>query len=199
MLPEIATENSHSTLQKDTLCASNLGRCLGLPVANAGVQSPHSLRMPRLTSRPPSRELMTMLSTILAAFILVAITMVLHIVGLVALLMALVRRHAQAPTRFWPMTLLLIEVAWGLVLIHATEIGIWAIVLPLGGMPAGCRVGALFLGSHLRDRWLRRCRIAATMADARTHRGLDGNPDVRTVRRSVFCDRRQIDRAQVQG
>jgi hypothetical protein len=69
---------------------------------------------------------MTMLSTILAAFILVAITTVLHIVGLVALFAALVRKHDRAPTRFWPMTRLLIEVTWWLILIHATEIGVWA-------------------------------------------------------------------------
>ena len=77
-----------------------------------------------------------MLSTILAAFILVAITVVVHIVGLVTLLLALVRKHAQAPTRFWPMTMLLIEVTWWLVLIHATEIGIWALFfLWTGGLP----------------------------------------------------------------
>ena len=77
-----------------------------------------------------------MLSTILAAFVLVAITMVVHIVGLVTLLLALVRKHAHAPTRFWPMTVLLIEVTWWLVLIHATEIGIWALFfLWTGGLP----------------------------------------------------------------
>ena len=78
---------------------------------------------------PPEfcRQLLTMLSTILAALVLVAITMVLHIVGLVTLLVALVRKHTHAPTRFWPMTLLLIQVTWGLVLIHATEIGVWAL------------------------------------------------------------------------
>ena len=74
------------------------------------------------------------MSTILAAFILVAATVVLHTGGLVALLMALVRKHARAPTRFWPMTLLLIEVTWGLVLIHATEIGVWALFF----LWAGC-------------------------------------------------------------
>jgi len=75
-----------------------------------------------------------MLSTVLAAFVLVAITMLLHIVGLVALLLALVRRHAQAPTQFWPMTLLLVEVAWGLILIHATQIGLWGLFF----LWAGC-------------------------------------------------------------
>ena len=67
------------------------------------------------------------MSTILAAFILVSATVVLHTVGLVAVLMVLLAKHAWAPTRFWPMTLLLIEVAWVLVLIHAIEIGVWAL------------------------------------------------------------------------
>jgi hypothetical protein len=62
--------------------------------------------------------------------------MVVHIVGLVTLVLALVRKHAQAPTRFWSMTMLLIEVTWWLVLIHATEIGIWALFfLWTGGLP----------------------------------------------------------------
>jgi hypothetical protein len=77
-----------------------------------------------------------MLLTILAALVLVAVTMMLHIVGLVTLLVALVRKHAHAPTRFWPMTLLLIQVTWGLVLIHATEIGAWALFfLWMGCLP----------------------------------------------------------------
>jgi len=88
---------------------------------------------------PPNefcRQLPTMLLTILAALVLVAITMMLHIVGLVTLLVALVRKHAHAPTRFWPMTLLLIQVTWGLVLIHATEIGAWALFfLWMGCLP----------------------------------------------------------------
>ena len=86
-------------------------------------------------ARPESCiQLLTMLSTILAAFILVAITVALHIVGLVTLLVALVRKRAHAPTRFWPMTLLLIQVTWGLVLIHATEIAVWALFF----LWAGC-------------------------------------------------------------
>lgn len=75
-----------------------------------------------------------MLPTILAAFALVAVTTILHTVGLVALLVALVRKHALAPAHFWRMTLLLIKVTWWLVLIHATEIGVWALFF----LWAGC-------------------------------------------------------------
>ena len=75
-----------------------------------------------------------MLSVILTTFALVAVTMVLHIVGMVALVTAVGRRHPTAPTRFWPMTLLLIKVTWWLVLIHAAEIAIWALFF----LWAGC-------------------------------------------------------------
>jgi hypothetical protein len=75
-----------------------------------------------------------MLLTILAAFILVAVTMVVHAMGMIALIMALGRKHARAPTGFWPTIWLLIEVTWALVFMHAAEIGIWAMFF----LWAGC-------------------------------------------------------------
>jgi hypothetical protein len=74
-----------------------------------------------------------MLSTLLLALILVAITVVVHASGLVVLLMTLTRRLARAPTGFWPMTRLLIAVTWALVLIHAAEVAVWAIFFVLAG------------------------------------------------------------------
>ena len=198
------------------MCSANAANCAMIPRAVSGIcvesrlprtrpaecVNPDSTQAgcsaTRTDSAHPAKTSQAV-STILAAFILVAVTVVLHTVGLVALLMALMRKHARAPTRFWPMTLLLIEVTWVLVLIHATEIGVWALFLSLGGMPAGCRVGVLFLGSHLRDGRLRRCRAAATVADARTDRGVDGHSDVRTVHRAVLRGHRPIDRAPTQG
>ncbi len=67
------------------------------------------------------------MSIALSAFILVVVTVVLHTVGLVAVLMVFLAKHVWAPTNFWPMTLLLIEVTWILILIHAIEIGVWAL------------------------------------------------------------------------
>jgi len=87
-----------------------------------------------------------MLSTILAAFALVAVTMVLHTIGMVALVMALGRRHPSAPTRFRPMTLLLIEVTWWLVLIHAAEIAIWALFFLWSGCPPDAGSALYFSG-----------------------------------------------------
>ena len=68
-----------------------------------------------------------MLSIILIAWILVAVTVTVHAVGLAALLQALMKPHAQPPTRFWPITWLLVRVTWGLILIHLTEISVWGI------------------------------------------------------------------------
>ena len=62
---------------------------------------------------------------ILIACVLVAITVAVHAVGLAVLLRALMRSHALPPTRFWPITWLLIRVTWSLILIHLAEITVW--------------------------------------------------------------------------
>jgi hypothetical protein len=54
---------------------------------------------------------------ILIAFVLVAVTVSVQAVGLAALLKALVKSYAQLPTRFWPVTWLLIRVTWALIFI----------------------------------------------------------------------------------
>jgi hypothetical protein len=64
---------------------------------------------------------------ILIAFILVAATVSVQAVGLAALLKALVKSYAQLPTRFCPVTWLLIRVTWALLFIHVTEIAVWAL------------------------------------------------------------------------
>ena len=68
-----------------------------------------------------------MLWKILIAFVLVAVTVSVQAVGLAALLKALVKSYAQLPTRFWPVTWLLIRVTWALLFIHVTEIAVWAL------------------------------------------------------------------------
>ena len=68
-----------------------------------------------------------MLWKILIAFVLVAVTVSVQAVGLAALLKALVKSYAQLPTRFWPVTWLLIRVTWALIFIHVTEIAVWAL------------------------------------------------------------------------
>jgi len=68
-----------------------------------------------------------MLSIILIAAVLVAVTVVMHAVGLAVLLSSLMNSHAVPPTRLWPVTWLLIRVTWGLILIHLAEISVWGL------------------------------------------------------------------------
>ena len=65
-------------------------------------------------------------SIILIACILVAITVALHAAGLVGLLRYILRMRLRLPTHFWPLTWLLIRLTWALLLIHVTEIAVWA-------------------------------------------------------------------------
>ena len=64
---------------------------------------------------------------ILIACALVAVTVAVHAVGLGALLRAFIKSHALPPTRFWPITWLLIRVTWCLILIHLIEISVWGL------------------------------------------------------------------------
>ena len=68
-----------------------------------------------------------MISIIFIAWVLVAITVAVHAVGLAVLLSRWARLHALCPTRFWPITGLLIRVTWWLILIHLIEISIWGL------------------------------------------------------------------------
>ena len=68
-----------------------------------------------------------MLSIILIAFVLVAVTVAVHAVGLAVLLRAFVSWQSLPPTRFWPITWLLIRVTWWLILIHLAEIAVWGL------------------------------------------------------------------------
>ena len=68
-----------------------------------------------------------MIEKLLIAFGLVAITVLIHAAGLAVLLSHLLRSTVRSDTRFWPITWLLIRIAWFLILIHLLEIGIWAL------------------------------------------------------------------------
>ena len=68
-----------------------------------------------------------MLSLILIASALVAVTVGVHAAGLTVLLRALMKSHAQPSTRFWPVTRLLIGLTWWLLLIHLAEISVWGL------------------------------------------------------------------------
>ncbi len=68
-----------------------------------------------------------MLSIILIAFVLVAVTVALHAAGLAVLLRAFASWQSLPPTRFWPITWRLIHMTWWLILIHLSEIAIWGL------------------------------------------------------------------------
>jgi hypothetical protein len=68
-----------------------------------------------------------MLSIILIAGVLVAVTVAVHAAGITVLLNALKRWHAIPPTRFWLITRLLVLMTWWLVLLHLAEISVWGL------------------------------------------------------------------------
>jgi len=66
-----------------------------------------------------------MISKLLTAWCLLALTVTIHAAGMSALLPRTV--SALPDTRFWSVTRLLIKVAWWLVLLHLAEIAVWAL------------------------------------------------------------------------
>jgi hypothetical protein len=62
----------------------------------------------------------------MAAF-LVATTVIIHAAGLGMALSYLLRSTVRRNTRFWPITWLLIRIAWWLMVIHLFEIAVWAL------------------------------------------------------------------------
>jgi hypothetical protein len=67
-----------------------------------------------------------MLSAMLIAAALVAVTVAVHAAGFALLLWSLMRSRSVPPAQPWPITWLLIRVTWLLILIHVAEITIWA-------------------------------------------------------------------------
>ena len=66
-----------------------------------------------------------MISKLLTAWCLLALTVTIHAAGLSALFE---RMSSRSPdTRFWAVTRLLVWVAWWLILLHLAEIAVWAL------------------------------------------------------------------------
>ena len=68
-----------------------------------------------------------MLSVILSACVLVAVTVAVHAGGIAVLLLGLMRLEALPPTSLWPITRMLLHMLWWLILIHLAEISIWGL------------------------------------------------------------------------
>src|SRR5438874_11814727 len=67
-----------------------------------------------------------MIAKLLIAFGLVATTVIIHATGLGMVLAHVLHSPARTDTRFWPITWLLIRIAWLLIVIHLFEIAVWA-------------------------------------------------------------------------
>ena len=87
-----------------------------------------------------------MVAVIFIAGVLVAITVAIHAGGLGVILSHLAKSHALPPTQFWPITLLLIRVAWLLILIHGVEISIWALFYRWEGCLSDAEAAFYFSG-----------------------------------------------------
>lgn len=68
-----------------------------------------------------------MIAKLLMAAFLVATTVIIHAAGLGMALSYLLRSTVRRNTRFWPITWLLIRIAWWLMVIHLFEIAVWAL------------------------------------------------------------------------
>ena len=68
-----------------------------------------------------------MLTNLSIAAALVAITVIIHAGGLGLVLSHVLQSTVRPDTRFWPITWLLIRIAWLLIVIHVFEIAVWAL------------------------------------------------------------------------
>lgn len=68
-----------------------------------------------------------MLSIILSACVPVAVTMAIHAFGVAVLLRGLMKLAALPPTPVWSITRSLLRMLWWLILIHLSEISVWAL------------------------------------------------------------------------
>jgi hypothetical protein len=68
-----------------------------------------------------------MIAKLLMASCLVAITVIIHAAGLGMVLSHVFHSTTRPDTRFWPITWLLVRIAWFLIVIHLLEIAVWAL------------------------------------------------------------------------
>jgi hypothetical protein len=68
-----------------------------------------------------------MITKLLMASGLVATTVIIHAAGLGVVLSHVFRSTVRPDTRFWPITWLLVRIAWFLIVIHFLEIAVWAL------------------------------------------------------------------------
>ena len=64
---------------------------------------------------------------LISAASLLALTVIVHSVGMMTLFRWVVRSSAMTTSRFWPVTWMVMRIAYSLVAIHLVEIAVWAI------------------------------------------------------------------------
>ena len=87
-----------------------------------------------------------MLSVFLVAGVIVAATVAVHAAGL-ALILSHLSAHDETPRRLWPVTWLLIKVAWLLLAFHAIEISLWALYFRFEGLLPDAESAFYFSGA----------------------------------------------------
>lgn len=68
-----------------------------------------------------------MIANLFFAFCLVAVTVIIHAAGIALVLNRIWRSPARPETGFWPISWLLIRLAWWLILVHLLEIAVWGL------------------------------------------------------------------------
>jgi hypothetical protein len=68
-----------------------------------------------------------MIPKLLAAWALLAGSVAIHAAGMALMLRWIARMPARTDVRFWPISWLLVRVAWWLILLHLLEVAIWAV------------------------------------------------------------------------
>ena len=70
-----------------------------------------------------------MSNELIAASSLLALTVIVHSVGMMAVFRWMVRSKALEDSRFWSATWMIIRIAYSLVAIHLVEIAVWALYI----------------------------------------------------------------------
>src|SRR5437773_7057968 len=87
-----------------------------------------------------------MIAKLLIASLLVATTVIIHAAGLGMALSHALHSSERPHTRFWPITWLLIRIAWLLIIIHMLEIAVWALFFWLEKCLPNVEWGFFFFG-----------------------------------------------------
>ena len=135
-----------------------------------------------------------MITTLLIAWCLLAVTVTIHAAGLSAMLPHVL--SAAPDGRFWSVTWQILWVAWRLILLHLTEIAVWALFYWWKCLPdaessfyfSGVTYATLGYGDLvLPEEW----------PPARPSGGIGRHPDVRAVHGVFLRRRQQLSRAQI--